>query len=112
VNEALHPTSARPGDRCALVISYTGSAATLDRQIVAALGLGADEIVVDLGDAEMMPASALAGLARVGKEVRARGGRLAVVCPRPTLERLLRLTLLDRVFAVYGSRDAALRQPT
>jgi anti-anti-sigma factor len=112
VNEARHPAPASPGDRGAIFVPCGRSERTLADRLLAARNLGADDIVVDLGEAEMVGSSTLTTLCRLGRDLRASGGRLAVVCVRPTLVRFLRLTLLDRAFDVYGSREAALRRPS
>lgn len=112
MNEACHPAPASPGDRGSVVISCEGSERTLASRIRFARRLGADDIVVDLGETEMVGSSTLSMLYGLAREVGVRGGRVAVVCLRPSLERLLRMTLLDHAFAVYGSREAALRRPS
>lgn len=110
MNEARHPAPSSLGSRGSIVISCAGSERTLAARIRAARDLGADDIVVDLGEAEMVGSATLSTLCRLGRELRGSGGRLAVVSVRPSLVRLLRLTLLHHAFAVYGSREAALRR--
>ena len=112
MNEVLHPEPTSPRHRGSVVISCEGSEPTLAARVIAARRLGAEDIVVDLGETDMVESSTLSTLHGLGREMGAGGGRLAVVCLRPSLERLLRLTLLDHAFAVYGSREAALRRPS
>ena len=42
------------------------------------------------------------------KRLRKVGGRVSVVCTDPNIRRIFEITLLDRVFALHGSREAAL----
>ncbi|HET7743351.1 MAG TPA: STAS domain-containing protein [Gaiellaceae bacterium] len=108
--EAHHPAPGSPGS-ASFVIPYRGSNGLLVDRLGAAQDLGARDLVVDLGDAETLSSATLEILLRTGRELRGRGGRLEVVSLRPSLRRLLRLTLLHRAFAVHTSLETALRQP-
>jgi len=107
VTEARH-SSGGPGHG-SIVIPYRGSGRLLADRLAAARHLGADELVVDLGQAETIDSTVLELLLRTAKDLRANGGRLAVVCARPSLRRLLGLTLLHRAFGVHPTVDAAFR---
>ncbi len=91
-----------------VVIACAGAETDLPRQVAASVRLGARRVVVDLGGVEMVDSGTLTALKRTAGKLRARGGRLAVVCSHPGLASLLRLTLLTYSFEVFGSLDAAL----
>lgn len=110
MTEARHPVAGSPGSG-SILIPYRGSDCLLADRLGAARDLGAQDLVVDFGETETLSSAALEALLRTGREVGARGGRLAVVCLRPSLRRLLRLTLLQRAFAVHSSVEAAFRHP-
>jgi len=42
------------------------------------------------------------------RRLRGRGGELRIACADPNITRIFEITLLDRVFAVFPSRSAAL----
>jgi len=46
-------------------------------------------------------------LHRAARRLRARGGRVTIVCPNPALARLLRLVFLNHSSEVVGSLDEA-----
>lgn len=108
MTEARHPAAGSSGSGSVL-IAYRGSARGLADRLGAAGALGARDVIVDFGETETLSSVALEALLRSGRELGARGGRLAVVSLRPSLRRLLRLTLLQCAFAVHTSVDAAFR---
>lgn len=110
MTEARHPAGGSPGTGSVL-IPYRGSERVLADRLAAARGLGAQELVVDLGETETLTSDALEALLRTGRELSATGGQLEVVCVRPSLRRLLRLTQLQRAFAVHSSLETAFRNP-
>ncbi|MEV6283677.1 anti-sigma factor antagonist [Kribbella sp. NPDC051770] len=67
--------------------------------------LGAHPIVVDLAEVEFMDSSGLGVLVGAHKESLAHGGALVVVGPRPRIQKILRITKLDKVFTVYPTLD-------
>lgn len=103
-----------PLRREAVVIPYTNEQCevALTDQVEHAVELGEKDLVVDLGNVQMVSAALLATLHRAGAKLRGYGGQLTVVCGHPALARLLRLTLLSRAFAVVSTRDEALRERT
>jgi anti-anti-sigma factor len=64
-------------------------------------------IVVDVRESTLFDAAILSLLVRLGKQLRAAGGDLVVVCRDATLRRLLGITLLDAAFGVQPTRAAA-----
>lgn len=77
-------------------------------RIAAAIADGASEVVVDLSDATFVDSMTLGVLLAAMKRLRARGGQLRLVVPRAEVRRIFEITLLDRVFSLYGTRQEAL----
>jgi len=93
-----------------VVVELTrGSTTELARLLRCAIGSGDVDVVVDLGGRLDATSDLLAVLHRCGGQLRALGGTLSVVSTRPELRRLFDVTLLSQGFAVYTSRDEALR---
>jgi anti-anti-sigma factor len=86
-----------------------GSTKDLARLLRTAMRIGDLGVIVDLGERGDASSELLTVLHRTARQLRALGGRLAVVSAKPELRRLLDLTLLSQGFAVYASRDEALR---
>ena len=63
-------------------------------------------VVVDLSDTTFIDSMTLGVLLGAVKRLRPRGGQL-VVCSDPNIRKIFEITLLDRVFALYSSREAA-----
>ena len=85
-------------------------AASLALRLQACVEHGARDIVVDLGEAEMLDSTTLTALKRFGARQRMADGRLSVVCANARLASLLDLTLLSRSFALFRTLDAALAE--
>jgi anti-sigma B factor antagonist len=64
-------------------------------------------VIVDLAGLEYIGYSGLGVLVRTGKWLRADGGDLALAAPQPQVRRILVVTGLIDVFAVYPSVEAA-----
>ncbi len=67
---------------------------------------GAD-VVVDLTRVDIMNSSGLGMLVAASRSVKAAGGTLAIAGANEALQKLLRMTRLDTVFAQYETRDDA-----
>jgi anti-sigma B factor antagonist len=72
-----------------------------------AVASGANGIVVDLADVTFVDSMMLGALLGALKRMRGRG-KFRVVVPSRDLRRLFEITLLDRVFSLDQSREAAL----
>jgi anti-sigma B factor antagonist len=77
-------------------------------RIAAAIGDGASEVVLDLSEATFVDSMTLGVLLGAMKRLRARGGQLRLVVPQAEIRRIFEITLLDRVFPLYGTRQEAL----
>ena len=67
-------------------------------------------VVVDLGGTDFIDSSGLSALVSGLKALRENEGALYLCRPRPQALTALRLTMLDRVFPIYASREEAFRQ--
>ena len=106
--EVVHQPQARTS---AVVVVELKRASTADlaQLLRTAIGSGDVGVIVDLGEQGDASSDLLTVLHRTARQLRALGGRLAVVCVKPELRRLFDVTLLSQGFGVYASRDEALR---
>jgi anti-sigma B factor antagonist len=73
-----------------------------------AIADGPSVLVLDLSEATFLDSMALGVFLSGMRSQRARGGRFRVVAPRADIRRIFELTLLDRVFDLDMTRQAAL----
>ena len=69
---------------------------------------GRTEIVCDLREVSFVDSSGLSALVSGLKATREQGGFLRVAGANEQVARIFKLTMLDRVFEMYASADAAL----
>jgi len=69
--------------------------------------LGARPVLLDLDRIEFMDSSGLGALVGAHKEAVASGGALLLAAPGPRVQRILKVTKLNEVFAVYETVDQA-----
>jgi anti-sigma B factor antagonist len=84
------------------------AAANVERELVRLVDEGRRSIVVDLTDATFIDSTMLRVLLNVSKRLRPGGGELLVVCSEHNIRKIFEITLLDRVFTIFDTRDAAL----
>jgi anti-sigma B factor antagonist len=84
------------------------SATDLRLRLDATIQSGASVLVIDLAHCTFIDSMALGVLLDGMKHLRARGGVLRIVGPRPDVRRIFEITLLDRVFPLDGTRSEAL----
>jgi anti-sigma B factor antagonist len=70
------------------------------------IDLGAQRIVVDLTTATFIDSTTLGVLLGALKRLRPHGD-LSIVCADPNIRRIFQITLLDRVFSIFDTREAA-----
>jgi anti-anti-sigma factor len=94
----------------AIVVVELKRASTTDlaHLLRTAIGPGDIGVIVDLGEEGDASSELLTVLHGTARQLRALGGRLAVVSAKPELRRLFDVTLLSQGFGVYASRDDAL----
>jgi anti-sigma B factor antagonist len=65
-------------------------------------------VVVDFTDTTFIDSTTLGVLVGGVKRLRANDGQLALVCSDRNITKIFEITGLDRVFAIYPTREAAL----
>ncbi|HST26546.1 MAG TPA: STAS domain-containing protein [Gaiellaceae bacterium] len=83
------------------------AAANVERELLRLVEQGRRSIVVDLTDATFIDSTMLRVLLNVSKQLRPGGGELLVVCQEHNIRKIFEITLLDRVFTIFDTRDAA-----
>ena len=96
-----------PPAAAVVLLSGDESSLALARHVKDAVMSGVDHLVVDAGDSTLLSSHVLETLQRAARRLRARGGRVIIVCPNPALARLLRLVFLNHSSEVVGSLDEA-----
>lgn len=76
------------------------------RQALVALA-SAPQLIIDLADVPFIDSAVLGALIGGARGVRELGGEVAVACPRPTLNRLLHTSGLDRIVVIAASVEEA-----
>ena len=84
------------------------SAADLRLELFGAIEDGATDVLVDLEGTTFIDSMTIGVLLGAVRRLQQRGGELRIACADPTITRIFEITLLDRVFAIYPSREAAL----
>jgi anti-sigma B factor antagonist len=102
--------SSRSQDDCA-VVTVLGeidlyTAPQLHSELGAALDDGARRLLVDMSRVEFCDSTGLSVLLSAMKRVRASGGELELVAPKPAVRKILVVTGLIDVFTVRDSTDA------
>jgi anti-sigma B factor antagonist len=100
----------KPG--CVVTVSGDAdlyAAANVERELVRLVDEGKHSIVVDLTDATFIDSTMLRVLLNVSKRLRPGGGELIVVCSEQNIRKIFEITLLDRVFSIFETREQALR---
>ena len=72
---------------------------------------GATFVVVDLDEVTFIDSMTLGVLLGASKRLGPRGGQLRIVVTDPSIRKLFEITLLDRIFQLYDSREAAVAVP-
>lgn len=79
-----------------------------EEELLRVISTGPSHVVVDLSLTTFVDSTVLGVLLRGLEGLRATDGRLSVVCPDENILKVFRITGLDRVFELHGSRSAAL----
>jgi len=87
------------------------TAPELKSELIRLIDGGATRIVVDLTSATFIDSTTLGVLLGAFKRLRPLGGELTIVCPDSNIRKIFQITLLDRVFAIFETREAAIAQP-
>ena len=106
----------RPSDEVAVVEAsgeldfYTGS--EFNACLASAVESGAPRVVVDLTQVTFIDSSALGMLVGIARQSAEHSTELMIVCPPGNVARVIAITGLNRVFAMYATREEALGQQT
>jgi anti-sigma B factor antagonist len=85
------------------------SAPELREVLQGAIAEGARMLIVDLSGTTVIDSTSLGVLLGALKRLREReDGQIRLVVARPEVRRILEITMLDRIFAVYETQDEAL----
>ena len=84
----------------------------LRRELFGVIEHGAATVVVDLGATVFIDSMTIGILLKAVRRLQERGGELRIACTDPNITRIFEITLLDRVFAIYPSCEAALGSTT
>jgi anti-sigma B factor antagonist len=95
------------------VISLTGevdlyTAPDFKQELLRTIGEGAKQVVVDFTETTFIDSTTLGVLVGGVKRLRPAGGQLSLVCSDRNITKIFEITGLDRVFAIYPTRDEAL----
>jgi anti-sigma B factor antagonist len=104
-SEWLTPTTAVIRPRGELDVL---SASDLRRELFAVIKDGASAVIVDLETTTFIDSMTIGVLLGAVRRLQQRGGELRIACADPNIRRIFEITLLDRVFAIYPSCEAAL----
>jgi anti-sigma B factor antagonist len=74
----------------------------LKTTIYEAISAGATDLVIDMTDVSYMDSSGFGTLLGATRRVKPAGGSVALACCSEAIDRMLRITSLDSVFAIYG----------
>ncbi|NBJ10011.1 STAS domain-containing protein [Microvirga arsenatis] len=74
-----------------------------------AVAEGRNSFIIDLAEASFIDSTGLGALVSGFKAARKSGGDLRLAAPSPQVQRLLRLTTLDRVFSIVETPRASQR---
>ena len=77
-------------------------------RITGAIDAGCDLVVVDLGGTTFIDSSSLGVLISAHRRLSGRDGRLVIACDVPAVLNTFKITGLDAVLEITGSRDEAL----
>ena len=97
----------------AYVISLAGAvdlytAPEFKQQLLEVIAQGAKEVIVDLSSTTFIDSTTLGVLVGGVKRLRPNEGRLSLVCSDRNITKIFEITGLDRVFDIYGDREAAM----
>jgi anti-sigma B factor antagonist len=84
------------------------TAPELKAELIRVIERGATRVVVDLTTATFIDSTTLGVLLGALKRLRPAGGELSIVCPDPNIRKIFQITLLDRVFSIFETRENAL----
>jgi len=86
------------------------AAPTFKQQVVEAISQGNVRLALHIAHVSFMDSTGLGALVSALKAARKASGDISIIAPSAQVQKLLRLTAMDRVFKVLGSEEEALQQ--
>jgi anti-sigma B factor antagonist len=80
------------------------------QQITEAISHGNVRLALHIAHVSFMDSTGLGALVSALKAARRANGDISIIAPSPQVQKLFRLTAMDRVFRIFQSRDEALQQ--
>ena len=110
VDFQLATTDLGDGIACAAVMGEVDllAAPVLRQSLADLIDGGTRRLVVDVTDATFIDSTTLGVLIGVNKRLRTRDGLMVIACGSASIRTIFEITLLDRVFDIVDSKDAAL----
>jgi anti-sigma B factor antagonist len=96
----------------AYLISLSGevdlyTAPDFKQQLLQVIGDGARQVIVDFSQTTFIDSTTLGVLVGGVKRLRPNGGQLSLVCSDRNITKIFEITGLDKVFAIYPTREEA-----
>ena len=76
--------------------------------LLAAIAAGARRIVIDMTETRFVDSTTLGVILGASKRLRSEGGEIVLVIAHPSIRKIFEITLLDRAFQIFATRDEAL----
>ena len=87
------------------------TAPELKKALIGAIEGGTRRVIVDLTETTFIDSTTLGVLIGGVKRLRPEGGDLSIVASDHNIRKIFEITLLDRIFAIFETRDDALGAP-
>jgi anti-sigma B factor antagonist len=86
------------------------AAPTFKQKITDAISEGNVRLALHIAHVSFMDSTGLGALVSALKAARKANGDIGIIAPSPQVQKLLKLTALDRVFRIFPTPDEALQQ--
>jgi anti-sigma B factor antagonist len=86
------------------------AAPTFRQQMMDAISQGNVRLVLHIAHVSFMDSTGLGALVSALKAARRANGDITIIAPSPQVQKLLRLTAMNRVFRIFQTHDEALHQ--
>jgi anti-sigma B factor antagonist len=86
------------------------TAPTFKQQITEAISQGKVRLALHIAHVSFMDSTGLGALVAALKATRRANGDISIIAPSPQVQKLFRLTAMDRVFRIFQTQDEALQK--
>jgi anti-sigma B factor antagonist len=105
-----------PRDQGAALVNVQGrldaaAAPTFKQKITDAISQGNVRLALHIAHLSFMDSTGLGALLSALKAARKANGDISIIAPSPQVQKLLKLTAMDRVFRIFTSPEEALQKP-